>query len=162
MAANGSRSYSAVQNSTDLLQKMLSQLDRYLRLDRPASSHFAPPLLSPSATSSRRRISSVPSASYRGTARLTVLMAPSPAASSSSFKSKPKPKPTVNNSSLSSIVSQLVRSQYGATAAEVKDDQLDKHVAELLLKEAKDKEKAWGERAGGGGGGYLSSGGEDK
>lgn len=75
--------------------------------------------------------------------------------------SKPSPSPSINHSSLTSIVSQLVRSQYGATAAaaQVNDDDLDKHVAEMLLKEAKDKEKAWGETSRGG---YLSSAGEDK
>lgn len=63
----------------------------------------------------------------------------------SSTKAPKPPKP--NHSSLSSIVSHLVRSSLGAAAPSadvVGDDKLDRHVAELLLKEAKEKEKAWG------------------
>lgn len=87
-------------------------------------------------------------------------MAPSPGPSSGRSTSKSQTTQP-NHSSLSSIVSHLVRSQLGATASDVKDDELDKHVAEMLLKEAKDKEKAWGSRTGGGGS-YLQAGGEDK
>lgn len=68
-------------------------------------------------------------------------MAPSPAPQPSTSKpSKP------NNNSLSSIVSHLVRSSYGSSSAlsSVPDDQLDRHVAEMLLSEAKEKQKAWG------------------
>jgi len=55
-----------------------------------------------------------------------------------------------NHSSLSSIVSHLVRSQLGSSASSsttplssVPDSELDKHVAELLLAEAKSKDKQW-------------------
>ncbi|BGP19425.1 hypothetical protein JCM10213v2_007514 [Rhodosporidiobolus nylandii] len=54
-----------------------------------------------------------------------------------------------SSSSLSSIVSSLVRAQHGAAApsrSDVPDDELDRHVAEMLLKEAKQKEGLWGER----------------
>lgn len=106
-------------------------------------------------SSSPHLVSCSACSSYKAT-QLQPCMAPSPAASSSKPALKP---PATNHNSLSSIVSQLVRSQYGTTAAQVKDDELDKHVAEMLLKEAREKEKAWGESKGGG---YLSSGGEDK
>ncbi|KAL8280617.1 hypothetical protein RQP46_006940 [Phenoliferia psychrophenolica] len=54
----------------------------------------------------------------------------------------------VNYSSLSSVVSNLVRSSYGASASQldVPDDQLDRHVADLLLAEASEKQKQWGTR----------------
>ena len=43
--------------------------------------------------------------------------------------------------SLSNVVSQLVRASMGASvSASVKDDDLDRHVADLILKEAKQKE----------------------
>ncbi|KAF7303142.1 hypothetical protein MKEN_01277900 [Mycena kentingensis (nom. inval.)] len=62
-----------------------------------------------------------------------------------------------SSSSLSSIVDGLVRAQYGA-AEEATEEELDKHVADLILKEAKKKAEAFsqtGIRAylGGGGGG---------
>ena len=44
------------------------------------------------------------------------------------------------SSSLSSVVSSLVRSQMGSSVPNtVTDEDLDKHVAELILKEAKQK-----------------------
>lgn len=43
-------------------------------------------------------------------------------------------------SSLSSVVSNLVRAQLGSSVSNtVTDDDLDRHVAELILKEAKKK-----------------------
>lgn len=127
--------------------------------------------LAPSSTTSAnlRPLASLVSASscthhrsQLGSGSLFGLMAPSPAAPTSGSKLKSKGATTQpNHSSLSSIVSHLVRSQLGATASEVKDDELDRHVAEMLLKEAKEKEKAWGSRTGGGGS-YLQAGGEDK
>ena len=43
-------------------------------------------------------------------------------------------------SSLSSVVSNLVRAQLGSSVSStVTDDDLDRHVAELILKEAKKK-----------------------
>ncbi len=46
----------------------------------------------------------------------------------------------MSKSSLSSVVSNLVRAQMGSTLAPtVTDDDLDRHVAELILKEAKQK-----------------------
>lgn len=68
---------------------------------------------------------------------------PSPAPASHKPK-KAKAAPTVNHSSLSSIVSNLVRAQAGASASAIPDDELDRHVADLLLKEASEKQKAWG------------------
>ena len=50
-----------------------------------------------------------------------------------------------SSSSLSSIVASLTRAQFGVDN-KVNDDDLDKHVAELLLKEARDKDKQWNER----------------
>lgn len=52
-------------------------------------------------------------------------------------------------------MSHLVRSQYGASASSVPDDELDRHVASMLLKDAKDKEKQWNDK-----GSYLDV--EDK
>ncbi|GAA5968390.1 hypothetical protein JCM11641_007618 [Rhodosporidiobolus odoratus] len=64
--------------------------------------------------------------------------------------SSSKPKPSSSSySSLSSIVSSLVRAQVGQHAAPsttVTDSDLDRHVAEMLLAEAKQKESLWGER----------------
>jgi len=49
--------------------------------------------------------------------------------------------------SLSSIVASLVRAQVGASSASVPDDdQLDRHVADLLLQEARHKDSQWGDR----------------
>ncbi|GAA6057965.1 hypothetical protein JCM3770_000654 [Rhodotorula araucariae] len=48
--------------------------------------------------------------------------------------------------SLSSIVASLVRAQVGASSSAVADDALDRHVADLLLQEAKQKDKQWGDR----------------
>lgn len=46
-----------------------------------------------------------------------------------------------NKSSLSSVVSNLVRAQMGGSIpADTLDDELDKRVAELILKEARQKE----------------------
>lgn len=46
----------------------------------------------------------------------------------------------MTSSSLSSVVSNLVRASMGsAVAGTVTDDDLDRHVAELILKEAKQK-----------------------
>lgn len=58
-----------------------------------------------------------------------------------------------NHSSLSSIVSHLVRSSLGASApasTAVPDDELDRHVAQVLLNEAKAKEKEMGFGSSGG------------
>lgn len=52
-----------------------------------------------------------------------------------------------DNNSLSSIVSNLIRSSLGAGSSSlegVADDKLDRHVAELLLLEAKEKQDNWG------------------
>lgn len=43
--------------------------------------------------------------------------------------------------SLSSVVSNLVRSSLGSSANAIADDDLDRHVAELIAKEAKQAEK---------------------
>ncbi|KAI0066669.1 hypothetical protein BV25DRAFT_1988402 [Artomyces pyxidatus] len=49
------------------------------------------------------------------------------------------------NSSLSSVVSDLVRAQMGASVSStVTDDDLDRHVAELILKEARQKAERYG------------------
>ena len=49
------------------------------------------------------------------------------------------------NSSLSSVVSDLVRAQVGTAATSmVTDEDLDRHVAELILKEAKQKAERYG------------------
>ena len=60
------------------------------------------------------------------------------------------------SSSLSSVVSNLVRAQMGSSVAtSVQDDDLDRHVADLILKEAKQKAERYlkeGVRA------YLPSG----
>ncbi|GEM10881.1 hypothetical protein Rt10032_c12g4898 [Rhodotorula toruloides] len=53
---------------------------------------------------------------------------------------------TASYGSLTDIVSSLTRAQVGAAAASVADDELDKHIAEMLLKEAKQKDRMWGER----------------
>ena len=50
------------------------------------------------------------------------------------------------NATLSSVVSNLVRAQFGASdpgMAHVADNDLDAYVAEMLLKEAKEKELKW-------------------
>ena len=48
-------------------------------------------------------------------------------------------------STLSSVVSNLVRAQMGASVpSSVSDDDLDRHVAELILKEAKQKLERYG------------------
>lgn len=50
------------------------------------------------------------------------------------------PPTTMSKSSLSSVVSNLVRASMGASVpSTVPDDDLDRHVAELILKEAKQK-----------------------
>ncbi|KAG9043710.1 hypothetical protein FS837_009216 [Tulasnella sp. UAMH 9824] len=49
-----------------------------------------------------------------------------------------------SSSSLSSVVSNLVRAQLGASvSSEVTDEDLDKHVADLILREAKQKEEKY-------------------
>ncbi|KAI5481738.1 hypothetical protein MNV49_000015 [Pseudohyphozyma bogoriensis] len=65
---------------------------------------------------------------------------------SSSSSSKKTKASGPNHGSLTDIVSHLVRSSMGSSTADVPDDQLDRHVAQLLLSEAKEKEKAWGAR----------------
>jgi hypothetical protein len=47
--------------------------------------------------------------------------------------------------SFSSVVSNLVRAQLGSSAASVADEDLDKHVADLILQEAKTSQKRWDE-----------------
>lgn len=56
--------------------------------------------------------------------------------------------------SLNSVVNNLVRAAAGIPA-DISDKDLDKHVAELLSKEAKEREMKWSEI---GLGGLLSSG----
>jgi hypothetical protein len=52
-----------------------------------------------------------------------------------------------SSSSLSSVVSNLVRAQMGTTLAPtVTDEDLDRHVAELILKEAKKKAERYGQQ----------------
>ena len=72
-------------------------------------------------------------------------MAPS---SSSAKAAKAAGTPKVNYSSLTSVVSNLVRSSFGASAsaADVPDDELDRHVAAILLREASEKQREWGTR----------------
>lgn len=52
---------------------------------------------------------------------------------------------TSNNGSLSSVVSSLMRAQYGLTSKEdttsTTETDLDRHVAELLLQEAKERQE---------------------
>jgi hypothetical protein len=49
-----------------------------------------------------------------------------------------------SSSSLSSVVSQLVRASMGqSVGSTVTDEDLDRHVAELILKEAKQKEEKY-------------------
>ena len=51
------------------------------------------------------------------------------------------------SSSLSSVVSDLVRAQMGSSVSNtVTDDDLDKHVAELILREAKKKAERYGQQ----------------
>ena len=51
----------------------------------------------------------------------------------------------MSKSSLSSVVSNLVRASMGSSVAEsVADEDLDRHVAELILKEAKQKAERYG------------------
>ncbi|KAJ7109871.1 hypothetical protein C8R44DRAFT_883902 [Mycena epipterygia] len=47
--------------------------------------------------------------------------------------------------SLSSVVSNLVRASIGTSASQVTDEDLDKHVAELILREAKKKAERFGQ-----------------
>jgi hypothetical protein len=52
-----------------------------------------------------------------------------------------------SSSSLSSVVSNLVRASMGASALNtVSDADLDRHVAELILKEAKKKAERYGQQ----------------
>ena len=46
--------------------------------------------------------------------------------------------------SLSSVVSDLVRAQHGSAASSIPADDLDAYVADMLLKEAKEREERWG------------------
>jgi hypothetical protein len=51
----------------------------------------------------------------------------------------------MSTSSLSSVVSSLVRASMGTSVSNtVTDDDLDRHVAELILKEAKQKAERYG------------------
>ena len=51
----------------------------------------------------------------------------------------------MSKSTLSSVVSNLVRAQMGASVEPtITDDDLDRHVAELILKEAKQKAERYG------------------
>jgi len=53
----------------------------------------------------------------------------------------------IMSSSLSSVVSTLVRASMGSSvSSSVTDDDLDRHVAELILKEAKKKAEQYGQR----------------
>lgn len=97
----------------------------------PSASSLAPWYLAPTLSTTRQspyHITKVP---------LDKSM-PTPTASSS--KNKP---PKTDNGSLTSIVSTLFRASLGSTAEGVKDEDLDKHVADLLLKDAKEKEAKW-------------------
>lgn len=52
----------------------------------------------------------------------------------------------MSKSSLSSVVSDLVRAQMGTSVSNtVTDEDLDRHVAELILKEAKQKAERYGQ-----------------
>jgi hypothetical protein len=52
----------------------------------------------------------------------------------------------MSKSSLSSVVSNLVRASMGTTVSpSITDDDLDRHVAELILREAKQKAESYGE-----------------
>jgi hypothetical protein len=54
---------------------------------------------------------------------------------------------TMADTSLSSVVSGLVRAQMGTTVSStVTDEDLDRHVAELILKEAKKKAEQYGQQ----------------
>ena len=51
----------------------------------------------------------------------------------------------MSQSTLSSVVSNLMRAQMGSSVSStVQDDDLDRHVAELILKEAKQKAERYG------------------
>jgi hypothetical protein len=53
----------------------------------------------------------------------------------------------MTDTSLSSVVSGLVRAQMGASVSStVTDEDLDRHVAELILKEAKKKAEQYGQQ----------------
>lgn len=53
----------------------------------------------------------------------------------------------MSSSSLSSVVSNLVRASMGtAVSSTVTDDDLDRHVAELILKEAKKKAETYSQQ----------------
>lgn len=53
--------------------------------------------------------------------------------------------PTSTPASLSSVVSNLVRAQMGTSVpGTVTDDDLDRHIAEMILKEAKQKAEKYG------------------
>ena len=53
----------------------------------------------------------------------------------------------MTDTSLSSVVSNLVRAQMGASVSStVTDEDLDRHVAELILKEAKKKAEQYGQQ----------------
>jgi hypothetical protein len=53
---------------------------------------------------------------------------------------------TMSKSSLSSVVSNLVRASMGTTVSpSITDEDLDRHVAELILKEAKQKAETYGQ-----------------
>jgi hypothetical protein len=47
--------------------------------------------------------------------------------------------------SFSSVVSSLVRASLGSSANTVADEDLDKHIADLILKESKQSQKRWDE-----------------
>lgn len=51
----------------------------------------------------------------------------------------------MSNTSLSSVVSNLVRASMGSSVSNnVTDDDLDRHIAELILKEAKQNAERYG------------------
>ena len=53
--------------------------------------------------------------------------------------------PTSTPATLSSVVSNLVRAQMGTSVSStVTDDDLDRHIAEMILKEAKQKAEKYG------------------
>lgn len=56
-----------------------------------------------------------------------------------------RPRLSMSKSTLSSVVSNLVRASMGASVSNaVPDDDLDRHVAELILNEAKQKAERYG------------------
>lgn len=60
-----------------------------------------------------------------------------------SFRHASPPSPSPATSALNSVINDLVRAAAGGNASNVADEDLDKYVAELILKEAEAKRKKY-------------------